>query len=366
MIFLSQKPTILIGKEVIGDGHDLDFIEINNPSGQSLSLAFGPNRTGMGIRIVVSSFGIGHFMATRLPPKPFVWNRLFVGNDLVSCTIWIYFGIPATPHRRARARNPGPYGDAVGCQHPFCHHLCNRSHLDRCRSATQLVSRRHSHDCRRLFVRNRDAVGRGLRVRNLIPCCRRTILLVADPDRIYHRIGFGRMELGFLARASQLRGVFFSHLHRLGIRTGVGGPAGGLCADLSCGLLDFEKRNAPFRKPVPTTRGWKRIIRGSWPLWTAAVLLAVLNSLTLFFSGKPWGITSAFVLWGSKILQATGIDVASWSYWSGANEQALKESVLAHTTSIMDFGIIFGALFSAAISGTFKLQKSPPKWRPLL
>ena len=119
MIFLSQKPTILIGKEVIGDGHDLDFIEINNPSGQSLSLAFGPNRTGMGIRIVVSSFGIGHFMATRLPPKPFVWNRLFVGNDLVSCTIWIYFGIPATPHRRARARNPGPYGDAVGCQHPF-------------------------------------------------------------------------------------------------------------------------------------------------------------------------------------------------------------------------------------------------------
>ena len=49
------------------------------------------------------------------------------------------------------------------------------------------------------------------------------------------------MELGFLARASQLRGVFFSHLHRLGIRTGVGGPAGGLCADLSCGLLDFEK-----------------------------------------------------------------------------------------------------------------------------
>jgi uncharacterized protein len=122
-----------------------------------------------------------------------------------------------------------------------------------------------------------------------------------------------------------------------------------------------KKRNAPFRKPVPTTRGWKRIIRGSWPLWTAAVLLAVLNSLTLFFSGKPWGITSAFVLWGSKILQATGIDVASWSYWSGANEQALKESVLAHTTSIMDFGIIFGALFSAAISGTFKLQKITPK-----
>ena len=53
--------------------------------------------------------------------------------------------------------------------------------------------------------------------------------------------------------------------------------------------------------------------------------------------------------------------MASWSYWSGANEQALKESVLAHTTSIMDFGIIFGALFSAAISGTFKLQKITPK-----
>ena len=153
----------------------------------------------------------------------------------------------------------------------------------------------------------------------------------------------------------------------LALSTGWGyGPA--LLVQLAvCALIYLlaswisKKRKAPLRKPVPTTQGWKRIIRGSWPLWLAAILLAALNSLTLFFSGKPWGITSAFVLWGSKALQMAGVDVSSWSYWSGDSGQALNESVLAHTTSVMDFGIIFGALFAAAVSGTFKLQKITPK-----
>ncbi len=60
-------------------------------------------------------------------------------------------------------------------------------------------------------------------------------------------------------------------------------------------------------KPLPTTTGWKKVLRGSWPLFTAAIVLALLNALTLTVRGTPWGITPAFALWGGKALMATGV-----------------------------------------------------------
>lgn len=63
-----------------------------------------------------------------------------------------------------------------------------------------------------------------------------------------------------------------------------------------------KKRQAPFMKPLPTEQStWKRIFRGSWPLWVAALVLALLNALTLVTRGQPWGVTSAFALAGSYI-----------------------------------------------------------------
>ena len=51
-------------------------------------------------------------------------------------------------------------------------------------------------------------------------------------------------------------------------------------------------------------RGAARAVRGSWPLWVGALLLAGLNLVTLSISGGAWGVTFAFSLWGSKILDA--------------------------------------------------------------
>ena len=48
---------------------------------------------------------------------------------------------------------------------------------------------------------------------------------------------------------------------------------------------------------------------------TGAVALVVLNFATLALSGKPWGVTSAFALWGEKTASVVGIDTASWAYW---------------------------------------------------
>ena len=97
-----------------------------------------------------------------------------------------------------------------------------------------------------------------------------------------------------------------------------------------------------------------RWLSGPWPLVAGAIGLAIVNIATLTIGGRPWGVTSAFALWGAKWFHALGIDVASWSYWTApAQAAALKSSVLMDVTSVMDFGIILGALLAAILAGKF-------------
>lgn len=121
-----------------------------------------------------------------------------------------------------------------------------------------------------------------------------------------------------------------------------------------------KRKNPPSMKPLATTTGWKKVMRGSWPLFAAAIILALLNALTLAVRGNPWGITSAFALWGGKALMLVGIDVSSWGYFTGANGEALTQTVLADSTSVMNFGIILGAFIAASAQGTFKPKKIKP------
>jgi len=127
------------------------------------------------------------------------------------------------------------------------------------------------------------------------------------------------------------------------------------------GLLFIVKR-MEFRrfgktKPVFTSINdtfIERLIFGPWPLWWAALSLALLNLLTLLLAGHPWTITFAFGLWGAKIWSALGGDVMAWPYWSsGYPAKAFSSSVLADTTSVMNFGVIIGAVLAAALAGKF-------------
>lgn len=118
-----------------------------------------------------------------------------------------------------------------------------------------------------------------------------------------------------------------------------------------------KKRKAPKMAPLPTEHGWKRIFRGSWPLITAAIVLAVLNALTLMTRGTPWGITSAFALWGSKIAGIFGVNVESWGYWQGANAASLQASIFADSTTVLNFGVILGAFIASAAGGLFQFTK---------
>ncbi|NQX94076.1 MAG: YeeE/YedE family protein [Erythrobacter sp.] len=99
------------------------------------------------------------------------------------------------------------------------------------------------------------------------------------------------------------------------------------------------------------------LIKGPWSLILGAFALAGVSLATLLLLGRPWGITSAFTLWGAKIATAAGVDVASWPYWK--NRQGwLSRSVFTDATSVMNFGIIGGALLAANLAGKFD-----PKFR---
>lgn len=133
-------------------------------------------------------------------------------------------------------------------------------------------------------------------------------------------------------------------------------------AAIAAATIYFErKRHGALEAEKPSPRhGLARLLRGPWPLVAGGVALALLNFATLALAGKPWGITSAFALWGSKITASLGVaDVASWPYWSSpANKAALQNSILNDVTSVMDIGIVVGALLAAALAGRYA-----PTWR---
>ncbi len=102
-----------------------------------------------------------------------------------------------------------------------------------------------------------------------------------------------------------------------------------------------------------------RLTRGPWPLVWGAVALAVLNFATLAVAGHAWSVTYGFTLWGGKIAQAAGLDFADWTFWTWPYQRnALDASVFTNTVSVMNFGILVGALLAAGLAGRFA-----PVWR---
>ena len=106
------------------------------------------------------------------------------------------------------------------------------------------------------------------------------------------------------------------------------------------------------------TRRFSPAGRGISTLMWGGIALAVLNAAVLLLSGKPWGETSAFALWGSKWAVAAGMDAHQWAYWlrPGFDTQ-LDRTVLLDTTSVMDGAILLGAALAAAWAGVFR-----PSW----
>lgn len=124
------------------------------------------------------------------------------------------------------------------------------------------------------------------------------------------------------------------------------------------GSAAIERRRHGRVEPLAWRGGaW---LRGPWPLAWGAVVLALLNLATLWLAGRPWVITAAFPLWGSRAVEALGWDdPAFWAFWEDPTRaEAILRPVLADRTTAMDLGLMGGALMAAALAGRFA-----PTWR---
>ena len=135
-------------------------------------------------------------------------------------------------------------------------------------------------------------------------------------------------------------------------------------AIIAAATVYFEKKRHGSLEIEPSSKhqGWKRFIRGPWPLIWGGIILTLLNFATLALAGRPWGVTSALAVWGAKGASLVGIDVASWDYWQQAgNAKALANSLWYDITSMMNFGIMLGALLAASLAGKFAPNFNIPK-----
>lgn len=118
--------------------------------------------------------------------------------------------------------------------------------------------------------------------------------------------------------------------------------------------LVFEnRRHGQIISHARSTGGMNSLLRGPWPLVWGAVALVILNFATLALAGRPWGITSAFALWGAKTLAF--FDLAQpdqWAFWV-KNPAPLQQSIAQDITSVMDIGLVLGAMGAAAAAGKF-------------
>jgi len=114
--------------------------------------------------------------------------------------------------------------------------------------------------------------------------------------------------------------------------------------------LVIERRRHGRIADPRTTGSW---LAGPWSMTAGALALAAVGIATLVVVGRPWGITSGFALWGAKMADASGIAVTDWPYWRG-QAGAIRRSVFADTTSVMNFGLILGAMMAAALAGRFR------------
>lgn len=108
--------------------------------------------------------------------------------------------------------------------------------------------------------------------------------------------------------------------------------------------LSFEDKARPA--------GWW--VRGPWPLYVAGLAIVLLNIVTLFMKGSPWSITYGFAIWGGAAIETIGYPIYEQAYLGWAREAGqLQRAVFTSSISIMNIGLIFGAMLAAGIGSTF-------------
>src|SRR5471030_279265 len=115
------------------------------------------------------------------------------------------------------------------------------------------------------------------------------------------------------------------------------GPWGGLVATLASIALAAILIVAVARKRGASFMPSRTYVFGG-------IAIGLLCVGVFIAGGHPWSVTFGYTIWGAKIASALGFDFSHAAFWQWPGpKHALAESVLSDTSSLTDFGMLFGA-----------------------
>jgi hypothetical protein len=132
------------------------------------------------------------------------------------------------------------------------------------------------------------------------------------------------------------------------------GPWGGLAATLASLALA-----AALMIVVARRRGTNFMPPRNYVV--GGLIIGLLCIAVFVAGGHPWSVTFGFTIWGAKIFSALGYDFSHAAFWQWPGpKHALESSVLSDTSSLTDFGMLFGAMAAAAAAKPFAVTAWPP------
>ena len=128
----------------------------------------------------------------------------------------------------------------------------------------------------------------------------------------------------------------------------------------------------PPAESAPTTFGdrlrgiWQALFGRPWPALVAGVVLGTVNVFLTVFSG-PWGATTSISHWAGWLARAFGYPSEQLLYFGPrpAGYELLANAPWLSSGSLLNLGVIFGALAAALLAREFKLRRPTKKGRYL-
>src|SRR5512146_2452252 len=94
--------------------------------------------------------------------------------------------------------------------------------------------------------------------------------------------------------------------------------------------------------------GYAAVFFKRWPAWLGGLLIGITSIIT-FAWARPWGIVGGMREW------------ADWSfYYAGVYDSHPYYNPFTSGSSVLTFGLLWGAFASALLSREFILKLAPP------
>ncbi len=107
---------------------------------------------------------------------------------------------------------------------------------------------------------------------------------------------------------------------------------------------------------------WEAYFKKEWSYTAGAVMLVILAVSLVVVTGKAWGVTGPFAVWGGKLFELFGVSAESLNFWA---EGIATYDFFKDIVSMTDLGIVLGALLAVLLAASFKIKKMK-SWRQVV